>query len=824
MVKLKWIKKWKERKIGDISNVAEKSAENFVSQGYAEYYEEQKLSEKQINEEIEKISKLKLPGEVNKKIKEIKDNSNYSLSDLQKRLKDIKEVKDVKEVEESNVTDVTSVTSVTSVTDVTPVKYSCVTRVTCNKDFFPLIFGNSALDKIMGILVCEERRFTYGEIAKKLGKEEASIRMTISRNKHYFDIKKGNDKICYTCLLHVAIEEINQKIKNYYANIEKNKEIEEKKDLQENQKNKKKNDILLESKNFYNLYKKDIKRNINIFFVDFNDLEECSILLSDELITNPEETLSMIEQSFEELGIVKEVRVRIENLPDSSNILIEDIRSRHINSFITIKAKIIQSSESRPHVVNSKFECPSCGTIISVLQLEKRFNEPKRCSCGRRGGFKLLSKDLVDTARFIIQDLQENSESSCPRRLNCFVKEDLASREILNRMLNAGNDILVNGILKEIPVPLKTGGLSTRFELALEVNNVKLAEEEIDLDKIDQEEIEKFELLAQRIDEKGIEEITPSFAPVVIGNEYAKQTLVLYPCNQMNRPGIDDERNKSNTLLIGDPSTAKSVLAKFLHEISIGSIKTVGGSASAVGITGSAQKDEFLGGWMINPGALVLAKDLLFLEELNTMSDEEKSKIIDAMESQYVDITKAGTSATFKVRTGIVSCANPSEGHFKSTTSKEDIVKQFNIPSPMLARFDTVFLFRDVRDKDKDFKISLNMKKRKNKNLDVEFNKEFLKKFFYYTRMRKEPKMSYDFQILSAKIYSIMRDISNKEANLGHRVSEAIDRMCIASAKLRGSEEVEEKDLERVVNIFSNSYFATPDYNTIKLNIKNQIK
>lgn len=37
MVKVKWLKNWKERKIGDISNVAEKSAENFVSQGYAEY-------------------------------------------------------------------------------------------------------------------------------------------------------------------------------------------------------------------------------------------------------------------------------------------------------------------------------------------------------------------------------------------------------------------------------------------------------------------------------------------------------------------------------------------------------------------------------------------------------------------------------------------------------------------------------------------------------------------------------------------------------------------------------------------------------------------
>jgi predicted transcriptional regulator len=42
MVKLKWNKEWKIRKPGDISNVSKKSAENFVSQGFAEYVEEDK--------------------------------------------------------------------------------------------------------------------------------------------------------------------------------------------------------------------------------------------------------------------------------------------------------------------------------------------------------------------------------------------------------------------------------------------------------------------------------------------------------------------------------------------------------------------------------------------------------------------------------------------------------------------------------------------------------------------------------------------------------------------------------------------------------------
>ena len=51
MVKLRWLKNWKIRKIGDISNVAPKSAENFISQGYAEYVIEEPKKEQPKKEE-----------------------------------------------------------------------------------------------------------------------------------------------------------------------------------------------------------------------------------------------------------------------------------------------------------------------------------------------------------------------------------------------------------------------------------------------------------------------------------------------------------------------------------------------------------------------------------------------------------------------------------------------------------------------------------------------------------------------------------------------------------------------------------------------------
>lgn len=57
-----------------------------------------------------------------------------------------------------------------------------------------------------------------------------------------------------------------------------------------------------------------------------------------------------------------------------------------------------------PKIVKATFECPSCGSVISVLQTEFYFREPTRCSCGRRSGFKIINTDIEDRQEIIIYD------------------------------------------------------------------------------------------------------------------------------------------------------------------------------------------------------------------------------------------------------------------------------------------------------------------------------------------------------------------------------------------------------------------------------------
>ena len=64
------------------------------------------------------------------------------------------------------------------------------------------------------------------------------------------------------------------------------------------------------------------------------------------------------------------------------------LRSKYLQEKVEIEGDIKEIMEPYWKILSAKFECPSCGTIIQVLQIEKKFREPSRCSCGRRKKFK----------------------------------------------------------------------------------------------------------------------------------------------------------------------------------------------------------------------------------------------------------------------------------------------------------------------------------------------------------------------------------------------------------------------------------------------------
>ena len=121
-----------------------------------------------------------------------------------------------------------------------------------------------------------------------------------------------------------------------------------------------KENLIIEAKNFFNFHKKElgdsIRRGNNVIMIDFMKLSEFSSKLSEKILSDPEETLGLIELAIEESGLVSDVRVRLYNLPMIHQIKIRNIRSRDLDHLIVIEGIIRQASDVRPQIVNAKFE------------------------------------------------------------------------------------------------------------------------------------------------------------------------------------------------------------------------------------------------------------------------------------------------------------------------------------------------------------------------------------------------------------------------------------------------------------------------------------
>ena len=398
-------------------------------------------------------------------------------------------------------------------------------------------------------------------------------------------------------------------------------------------------DLMIEAKGFFDFYKKDLGESLrkgkSTISLDFMKLLEYSSKLAEEILVNPEENIRILELAIEEKGLLENVRARLMNLPKSQEIKVRNLRSRNLNEMVVVEGIVRQASDVRPQVINAKFECPSCGTVLSVLQIEKKFREPSRCSCGRRGNFKMISKEMVDTQRLVIEESPESlTGGEQPKRINIFLKEDLVEPN-MEEKTTPGSRVKVLGILKEVPVPLQSGGLSTRFELALEANNIIPLEETFEeLDINDEDERQILELSQ---DPKVFEKLTKSIIPSVWGYDEIKRCLILQLFGGVQKTLADGQRSRGDIhiLLIGDPGVAKSATLGFMAKISPKGRYVVGKSTSGAGLTATVVRDEYLRGWSLEAGSMVLAnKGLVCIDELEKMDPGDRSSMHEAMEQQ----------------------------------------------------------------------------------------------------------------------------------------------------------------------------------------------
>jgi replicative DNA helicase Mcm len=535
--------------------------------------------------------------------------------------------------------------------------------------------------------------------------------------------------------------------------------------------------------------------------VDFEVLSKFSYELGDTLLSQPDLIYEVARDAIESMEeLPGPVPVRFFNLPEMTSI--RDLRTRHLKRFISAEGTVRRASEIRPEIQKVLWECPECGDILEAYSEVGMIRKPFACKCGNRMGFKKKESVLVDTRWITIEEPFELTEGDRPSQINVILTDDLVSPDG-RRITDPGNRIKVTGILRETP---KGKLFSSKLDLFISANHVEATELGWHRLDVSEEDIEVISRLAR--DPKIYDLLVGSLAPSLYGMKEIKESIILQLFGGVPRHLKDKThiRGDIHVLLIGDPASGKSQLLKLVPEIVPRGKYVSGKGTTGAGLTATVTKDEqFMGGWVLEAGAMVLAnRGMLAVDEFEKMSPEDQVAMHEGLEQGTVSIAKASIVATLPAKTSVLAGGNPKFSRFDPYVP---IAKQITISDTLLSRFDLKFALRDVPDSVTDKSIVDHvLRTREDENFEgavPKIDPDFIRKYIAYARDKCEPRFNKEAGRMLRNFYIKTRKKSEGSSSvpITMRQFEALIRLSEASARVQMQPEVRKEDAQRAIRL-----------------------
>lgn len=498
--------------------------------------------------------------------------------------------------------------------------------------------------------------------------------------------------------------------------------------------------------------------------------------------------------------------IRLKNY--TTELEIPNIRSEHVGNLISLTGIVSMIEQPSLLIIKPVFVCHECGKVSEGMETRGLdFMPMRRCPACSSPKVEL---DLDDSEKMTYQrmNIQQLHEKVEPGSIAADIESVLLGDDIINTV-NPGERVRIIGFVKLKP---KRPNSNAWFDYYIEVNNIiNLYEEDIVEDDVSEKEL--LGTIDPKNEDAGFYKLVRSITPSVKGLDEIKTACLFMGVSSEAKILPDGSRLRGdiNTLLIGDPGTAKSTILRFMAKTMKRAAYASGKGGSKAGLTATVIRESNNSMPTLQAGHyLICDRGIACVDELEKISADDREALPNLMDDvQILAINKYGINKEIPCRAASLHACNPVGGKWDDAKNLSENVE---FAHWLFDRYDLKFVIRNQAEEKKDDETSKHFTdmlslatsekdiERKKKDVYANLSKDyhslkFLKAWFSYVRKHFDPEVSPIMMQKMREFYLTMRK-QDSTKDITMREMGALYRIARASARAHMRNVVMDKDVE----------------------------